>query len=338
MARQAALDLIARIDPDGANSTWLDAREASTGQLIGAVGAASFFGASRVLVVTNLLNRPTRDSRGAHTGAKSAGGSDVALAALLAAVPEQNCLILLEPDLETPPAAIRSATPPISIIAGEPPRGAALVAWIEETARRAEARIDRRTAQFLAETLFPQTWDRKPANPRFDRPPDLASLTQEIEKLALAAYPDPIARDHVLALIPGGPDQRVFRFIDAAVGGDLRSAIGELERLTVAGEEPAMVLAQLLGQAELVAVASAASGRDANTIARDLGAVTPARMSAIVNSAQRQRLPVDESLTEGATIDRNLKTGRIRRPDEALHQLLLAMTAPESSRGTGRSR
>ncbi len=339
LAREAALSLAASIDPDASNTTWMDARETGTDQVVGAVGAASFFGAPRVVIVTNLLNRTSRDSRAADTGAESSrsSGSDSKVESLLSAVPDQNSLIVFEPDLDSVPAVIKSTEPPITIIAGEPPRGSALVAWIEDAAKRAGAHIDRRTAQFVATTLFPQTWERKPANPRYDRPPDLALVQQEIEKLALAAHPDPITRDHVIALVPGGPDQRLFRFLDAAIVGDLDSAMTELDRLVVAGEEPAMILAQLLGQLELIGVASEANGRDANALARDLGSVTPARMSAIAHSAQRRRFPADSALEVGVTTDRRFKTGRIRRPEEALHQLMVVMAAPSTTHETGRS-
>ena len=47
------------------------------------------------------------------------------------------------------------------------------------------------------------------------------------------------------------PDQRLFRFVDAVVGRNLRSALVELERLEAGGEEPAQLLAQALGQVEL---------------------------------------------------------------------------------------
>ena len=159
-----------------------------------------------------------------------------------------------------------------------------LLEWIETAADKATSRIDRRTAQYLAESLFPQTWDRKPANPRFDRPPDMALLHSEIGKLALAAHPGPIEIRHIAELVPGGADQRLFRFIDAAMRGDLRAALIEQERLAAAGEEPAMTLSQLLGQLELAAIAQAAGNRDATAVARDLGAITPARMSAVMSS------------------------------------------------------
>ena len=148
--------------------------------------------------------------------------------------------------------------------------------WIETAAAGAATRIDRRAAQCLAESLFPQTLGPQAGNPRYDRPPDMALLHSEIDKLALAAHPGPIEIRHIAEIVPGGPDQRLFRFIDAAMAGDLRAALIEQERLAAAGEEPAMTLSQLLGQLELAAIAHAAGNRDAAAVARDLGAVTPA--------------------------------------------------------------
>jgi DNA polymerase III delta subunit len=184
----------------------------------------------------------------------------------------------------------------------------------------------------LAESLFPQTWDRAPSNPRFDRPPDMALLTQEIEKLAVAAHPNAIGPEHIAALVASGPDQRVFRFVDTALAGDFRAALHELERLVAAGEEPAMLLAQLLGQIELATVASEAGGREAAAVARDLGTVTPARMSAVMASAHRHQPRPETSAVIGARTDRRLKTGRTRRPEEALQELLLALAAQQTGR------
>lgn len=339
LAKQAALAISADIDPDGASTTWIDGRAARADSLTGAIGTASLFGAPRVVIVSDHLSGANRDPQGGDSAptVDDQSPKPSSLASLFAAVPEQNCLILFEPSLAAPPAAVKSATLPVTIIAGDPPRGPALVAWIETAVRQAGARIDGRSAQSLAVTLFPQTWDRKPANPRFDRPPDMTLLAQEIEKLALAAHPGPITAEHIRELVPGGPDQRVFRFLDAALGGDLRAAMTELERLAVAGEEPAMILAQTLGQVELAAVAAAAAGRDAGSVARDLATVTPARMSAVMASARRNGFSADYAIESGVAIDRNLKTGRIRRPDDALRELVLALAPRSRARTTGHS-
>ena len=329
LARQAALAIATEIDPGGENTTWLDGRETTPERILAEVSTVSFFGAPRVMIVSDLWPRGGGDASGEADTREGGEGRRAAgkpgLDALLGGVPEGQCLILFEPTMSAAPAAIRAATPAVKIVAGTPPRGAALLAWMEETALGAGSGIPRHAAQTLAETLFPQTWDRAPNNPRFDRPPDLALLAHEIAKLALAAYPEPIGVEHIQGLSERGPDQRIFRFQDAALGGDLRTSMHEMERLEEAGEEPAAVLAQLLGQIELTTVAAAAGGADATAIARDLGTVTPARVSAVVSSARRQRTTAGEAVASAITVDRNLKTGRIRQPRGALHELVLAL-------------
>ena len=339
LSREAALAVAGKLDPDGSNSSWLDGREVSFADVASAVGAASFFSSPRIVVVADLLARAGRDS----DSTQSTGGDEerpgrgrAEIESLVSAVPESHHLILLEPSLSSVPAAFKNAAPGATVIAGEPPRGSALVAWIEAAATRAKCRIDGRAAQRLAETLFPQSWDRKPSNPRYDRPPDLALLTAEIGKLALAAYPGPITVDDIAAMTPGAPDPRVFQFLDAALAGDLRQAVDKLERLVAGGEEPAMLLAQLLGQIELTAVTAAAGGKNAEAVARDLGTVAPGRLSAVMAATRRRATQGAHFAATGALVDRNLKTGRVRNPEDALRDLVLALAAPASA-GSSRS-
>jgi DNA polymerase III delta subunit len=336
LAREAALAIVADLDPDGTNTSWLDGRETSFPGVASAVGAASFFGSPRIVIVTDLLARASRDTNAESTGDEERPGRDRAeLDSLVSAVPESHNLLLLEPSLTAVPAVLRAVLPGVTVIAGEPPRGPALIAWIEAAAVQAESRIDRRAAQRLAEILYPQTWDRKPNNPRYDRPPELALLKAEIQKLALAAHPGPITTDHIVALTPGGPDQRVFRFLDAALAGDLRLGLGELERLLASGEEPAMLLAQLLGQVELTTVIAAGGGKNADAIASDLGTVAASRLSAVMATTRRRAPQASRPADIGVRADRGLKTGRVRKPEDALYDLVLALapSAPGGSSG-----
>jgi DNA polymerase III subunit delta len=332
LAFQFARERAAKLDPAGENTSWLDARESSLDALIAAIGAVSLFGGTRVVVVSDFLGRASRDSSSADTDSTTQtrpAKADQSLARLLGAVPEDNCLILLDSALSSPPAALKGFSS-VNIIAAEPPRGAPLLAWIAETANRAETRIERAAAQLLAETLFPQTWSRKANNPRFDRPPDMGLLSAEIDKLALYAHPDPITVESVRVLVSGGPDQRIFRFLDAALSGDLPTATSELERLEAAGEEPAMVLAQMHGQIEMSAIAQAAGGRDPNTVARDLGTISASRVSAAMNLARRSSSRSNRKVERADAIDRQLKTGHIRRPTDAVYDLMLDLWEPGS--------
>ena len=166
----------------------------------------------------------------------------------------------------------------------------------------------------------------------------MAHLSQEIEKLALAAHPGPITDEHIATLTSAGPDQRLFRFLDAALAADLRGALRELDRLTAAGEEPAMLLAQVLGQLELATVAAAAGDKTPDMVARDLGTVAPGRMSAVMASTKRQGIRTQLALEASARTDRGLKSGRIRKPDDALHDVVLGLSVDGAATQNGRSR
>jgi len=338
LAREAALAIAAELDPGDSNASWLDGRECTFSDVASAIGAASFFGSPRIVIVSDLLVRSSKDAATAESAGEdqerpTRGRTEIE--SLVSAVPESHHLIVFEPSLNSVPAVFKNAAPRAQVIAGEPPRGSELIAWIEAAAIRAESRIDRRAAQRLAETLYPQSWDRKPSNARYDRPPDLAHLKAEIDKLALAAHPGPITLDCIAAHTPGGPDQRVFRFLDAALAGDLRSGLDELERLIASGEEPAMLLAQLLGQLELAMVTVAAGSQNADAVARNLGTVAPGRLSAVMAATRRWQRQAAHAACIGVRADRNLKTGRVRKPDDALHGLVLALAVPTPERSGG---
>ncbi|MCA9879615.1 MAG: hypothetical protein KC442_17605, partial [Thermomicrobiales bacterium] len=150
-------------------------------------------------------------------------------------------------------------------------------------------------------------------------------LRTAIETLALAAYPDPITVQDVRALVSREPDQRIFKFLDAMLAGDLANATRELENLERGGEEPGMVLAQALGQVELVTAIAAAGQRDTGTVAKDLGGVTPGRVSALAGAARRESQRRTAALL-AAHIDRSLKTGKLRKPEEALAALVTGLS------------
>jgi DNA polymerase III delta subunit len=340
LAREAALSIAAEVDPDGSNTSWLDGRDVSFSDVASAVGAASFFGSPRVVIVSDLLVRASRDANNVQSisgDEERPGRGRAEMESLVSAVPEAHHLIVFEPSLSSVPAVFKNAAPRAKVTACEPPRGSALIAWIESAAIQSQSRIDRRAAQRLAETLYSQSWDRKASNPRYDRPPDLAYLKAEIEKLALAAHPRPITVDDIATMTPGGPDQRVFRFLDAALAGDLSLGLDELERLLAGGEEPAMLLAQLLGQIELTMVTTFAGGRTADAVARDLGTVAPGRLSAVMAATRGRAAQTVEFVATGTLADRNLKSGLIRNPEAALRHLVLALATSASQRSSGLS-
>lgn len=314
LARAAAFEA----DPSGENTSWLDGKEVALQQIIGAVGTISFFGGGRVVVVSDFLAKSGGEG-------ERATRANADIRSLASAVPDGSTLILLEPSLSSPPAALRSAVAQLRVLSGAPPRGPRLLEWIAKAAQDADSRIDRQAAQALADALFPGTWQSEPKNPRYDRPPDLGYLRTTIETLALSAYPDPITTRDVASLVSREPDQRIFKFLDAMLAGDLAGATRELENLARGGEEPGMVLAQALGQVELVTAIAAADNRDTNTVAKELGGVTPGRVSALAGAGRRGRQRATSAALIATEVDRNLKTGRLRKPEEALATLVAGL-------------
>ncbi|MFT4039224.1 MAG: hypothetical protein QM692_13640 [Thermomicrobiales bacterium] len=329
LARQHARQIAQQADPGGENTSWLDGKETSLNGVLNAIGTVSFFGGGRVVVVSDVLPKASGE------GASGAGKAGEMLAALVAGVPEGSTLVLLEPSLSGPPAALKPHADRITVKSGAPPRGRDLITWIQERAKDAEGKIDQRTAGFLASTLFPQTWERAPNNPRYDRPPDLGLLGTAIETLAMAAHPNAITEAEVRTFVAREPDQKIFRFLDAMLAGDLRTATQELETLERAGEDAGMVLAQALGQVELVTAIAAAGGRDTNMVAKELGGVTPGRVSALASAARQEALRGYRAAGVAAKVDRDLKTGKIRKPEDALRALItgLARNAEQPGRG-----
>jgi DNA polymerase III delta subunit len=338
LARQAALAIANDVDPDGHNTNWLDGRETSLAKLLASIGAVSFFGTSRVVVVSDFLPRWNRDADNEIEGSQGASPAIAGLREALTSVPDSNCLILLEPALSALPAALKLMGLAINVISGAPPRGKALVDWIQDRALQFGSKISPRSAQYLAVALYPQTWDRKPNNPRYDDPPDMMLLASEIEKLATAAHPGNIEEEHIRTLTPGRPDQRLFRFIDATVGRNLRSALVEWQRLEEGGEEPAQLVAQALGQVELTTLTAVAGMRSADQVARDLGGIQPSRVSAVMASSRGQHPQAGLSAGDAIAADRKLKSGRSRQPIDALYDLMLSESSAISAdhpRGRG---
>ena len=319
LARDLARTAAAEADPSGENTSWLDGKEVTLQQIVGAIGTISFFGGGRVVVVSDFLAKSGGEG-------ERAAKANANIATLASAVPEGSTMILLEPSLGSLPAALKTAAPGVRVLSGAPPRGQRLLEWIGKAAEEAGSRIDRQAAQALADALFPGTWQNEPKNPRYDRPPDLGYLRTTIETLALAAYPDPITMRDVTSLVSREPDQRIFKFLDAMMAGDLAGATRELENLERGGEEPGMVLAQALGQVELVTAIAAAGNRDTNSIARDLGGVTPGRVAALAGAGRRESQRRTSAAVMAIEVDRNLKTGKLRKPEEALATLIAALS------------
>ena len=325
---RAELDrLLSVLDPDGMSTSWLDGRETTVPAVIAAIGSVGFFSDRRIVVVRDLMSRGGRGGKAASDPAGESASPGLDLSPLFPAVPAQNVLILFDPALATVPAAVKKAAQGAEIYSGVIRRGKPLIEWVQATAREAGGELEPRAAQALLELRYPQTWANAPSNPRYDRPPDTEALRHDIERLVLYAYPAPVTAAVVHTLIESGPNDRVFSFIDAVMAGRLDAAITELDKLLLAGEEPAKLLAQLQQQAELAALVAAAPRKAPVDIGKDVALPNPQRMTGIAGSI-RGRSPAQTlgSVRIATEIDRMAKTGRLRQPADALYQLIAGLS------------
>ena len=327
-SRTAAFALAREHDPTGQSTSRLDGRTASISEIVSQAAAAGFFGPSRVVIVTDLLSRAKRGGKRADVESGDDGAVDIG--PVVSGTREQNVLILLETATATLPATVSKALPSTATVTiSDPPRGQALVAWIQRRVELEGGTIAAADARLLAARLYPQTWSSAPNNPRYDRPPDTELLANEIAKLVSAAWPEAVSGAVISEMAINGDFDQIFRFGDAASQGNLGAALPELTRLLDAGEEPARLSAQLAQQAELGVVIGAAGSRPAAAIARDLSLGSPGRVNALQNTMRRSQRSPEQLHGAALEADRATKRGRLRTPTDALYSSLTDATSPK---------
>ncbi len=326
-ARLATQDAIRAADPGGLNTNLLDGKTVSLEAAIAAVSSPGFFGSTRVVVIEDLMTRLAK-------GANKSGDEDDDLAAaagsfdlgrLFAATPAENTLILVDRALASVPAGVKRTAPKEArTIACEAPRGPALREWIKAQALAAGGEISNGVASDLASRLYPQTWNTKPANPLYDRPPDLDTIANAIEVLVAAAHPGPIEARHVHEMVAEAREDRLFPFTDALFASEPAAAARELDVLRERGEEPGRISVQIAQQAELLVVyQTAPRGIDPGEIGRELGLSNPQRMHAVARTAGRTRRSGASWLEDAVEADRAVKRGLLRQPWDPLYALLV---------------
>jgi DNA polymerase III delta subunit len=325
-ARRRADDLALRVDPDGSNTSRFDAAETPISQIVAAAGSRGFFAEGRVVFVRDLMTKAK--GRGGDDDGDSPASGAIDLAPLFTGTALENTLILVDPALTAIPAAVKRAArdKDVETISCEPPRGRDLIRWTVRTAKESGGELAEDAARELVSSLYPQTWQSKPSNPRYDRPPDLDLLRTRIETLAMFAYPDPISQRHIRALVEGAPDDRIFAFVEAAANGDLAQAARQLEQLLSAGEEPAKLAAQVFNQIELGAIAGSAR-IDPAEAGRQIGLSNPNQLVAIARSRRGGPDSLLPQVLSALDSERNFKGGKLRQPIDELLDILARMAS-----------
>ncbi|MCC6705190.1 MAG: hypothetical protein IT334_09960 [Thermomicrobiales bacterium] len=321
LVRQHLKDTLARLDPDGANTSRVDGRTTSPQTIAGMVATPAFFGMARFVVVDDLFARTAKggDDDDDASGTSSTKANPAAIE-LLKQVVEPNSLVLVEPSLASVPAAVKKAGVGIEVKSGVAPRGPGLTAWVIEQAELAGSSIDQAAAQALLDAMSPGMWREASRNAAYDVPPDLDAIQQEVIKLATYAYPEPITRAVVQRMTPVSANDQLFPFLSALYSGEYANALKLLADAIDRGEDHFRLIAQIYGQAELATPIEAGRGIRPEEIGKDIGVASAYRMAAIARSLSRN--PVAERLPAITAVDRGQKQGELRTTDDVLFALL----------------
>jgi DNA polymerase-3 subunit delta len=306
--------LTSTLDPAVAefNRSVVAGERLTPGELRAQLEVLPFLSARRLVIVTGLLERFDEVPRSARRQAEV----DAFVAALGEAPPTTVAILVggdLRPARNPLLSALHAAGATVerfSLL-----REGELVAWIQARARQRQLQLQPEAVTRLAALVGPNLW----------------TLEQEIEKLALWAGQEPVDAATVALLTPAAREESVFRLVDTLLAGQEREAARQLTVLLASGESPFGILAllqQRVRQLWLVRELAAAGlspaevkhraglGYQPEDLFRDLYTFAGRLSAESVRALHHALLETDEAI----------KTGR-RPPELAL--LLLTRTLSE---------
>jgi DNA polymerase-3 subunit delta len=289
------------------NTTELDGRGLTVGQLQAAADALPFLGERRLVIVGGLLARCNP-----RTGEK--GGAELAdaLLAYLPHLPPSTRLVLVEGALEKSHAVLGWAQRQAdagggqagpAVRAFEAPKPAQMPAWLVARAQAYGGAIDRAAAVALTEALTR------------DGEVDARLADNELQKLLAYALDRPVSAADVALLVSPVSLESIFRLTDALAERNGPRAVSLLHQLLAAGEHPLALLALVTRQFRLLLHAQSLQA----------AGVAPAELAA--------RLPVPPFVAQKlARQARRFSPGAL---EGALHRLLEMDTAIKTGRLDG---
>jgi DNA polymerase-3 subunit delta len=198
------------------------------------------------------------------------------------------------------------------------PRESELGAWLVQLARtECDAKLDQDAARLLVDLVGPEA----------------GVLAAEVEKLAIyAGESKRIERQDVAPLVGAGRVETIWKALDAALAGQGRLALGHLDNLLSAGEEPIGMLAAM--SANLMKLHHAGQLRTARLNVDDacrLAGIPPFA----VDKARRQHAHLGPSRVDQLPAlllraDLDLKGGSSLDPRVVLERLLLRLASPRT--------
>jgi DNA polymerase-3 subunit delta len=282
--------------PDGGDLTLsreiLDSREAGVEGIVQAALLLPWIGSRRLVVARGIE----------ELGARAADP----LAGYCRAPNPSTVLMLLAPQALTATHWLHKAIPRPLAIAVQAPIGRQLVAWLRARARAQDIELTADAAALLVQLVGD----------------DLTHLCGEVEKAALAGGADNrhVGASEVRAVVGETRARHVFDLTRALVDRDRAAALGHLNALLGAGEEPFPLLGMLAREARAVwrAADGLSAGRPEDEIARELGRPRDAAAALIERARTLRPDLAARQLRRCWEVERRLKLGGVPRAELSL--------------------
>jgi DNA polymerase-3 subunit delta len=224
------------------NSTSLDGRNLTLGELRNTCDAAPFLASKRLVIVDGLLGRfeakkgrPRSDKRKSQSGL----GEWEVMASYVEQMPETTVLMLVDGEVKNQNPLLKQLSPLAEARNFPLLRGKELRAWIQQRVSREGGHITPRAVDLLTALIGGDLW----------------AMEGEIQKLVLYSQDRPIDEDDVRQLVSHVREASIWALVDAVAEGRTELAQLILHRLYKEGMEPSHILTMITRQFRLIALA-----------------------------------------------------------------------------------
>jgi DNA polymerase-3 subunit delta len=214
----------------------IDGAEVEIGTLVAAVSSQPFLSSRKFVVVRDLAANKTAAE---------------AIEQIISSVSEDTDLILYETVTDKRSSFYKTLKSKTQFEEHADLDSNSLAKWLTGEAARQNIGLSQSDAVYLI--------DRVGTNQ--------AMLASELEKLAL--YDSQISRQSIDLLTERNPQSRVFDLLDAAFTGQVKKALTLYEEQRAQKVEPQAILALLIWQIHLIAIAKAAGNRSSDEVASE---------------------------------------------------------------------
>lgn len=295
------------------NTTVLEGRGLTPGELLAHVTAVPFLASHRLVIVEGLLGA-LGEVRGGR-GRKKKDGEDplaawreaAARLADPAAVPPTTTLVLLEGELARSNAAFPIFAPIARTAEYAPLVGRDLEAWITSAAKAKKLRLSEGAVRMLADLAAGDLW----------------ALDNELDKIAAYTAGEAADEATVSSLVSAARETKVWEVADAVVAGNERKALTSMRRLLRDGEAPPLLLFMIARQyRQLLLVKDLRDRRAGREETLRASGVPPFKLNEVSALAGRYPWPALRA-AHRKLLEADLSVKRGLQDDESALQLLV---------------